>query len=121
MARALTPSEAAAALRRGAELEQFVSLDDGVVHYFSAWPSGSRFVLVEHRVHDVGSANYLDISSFPTVDEDEETGEGRQVLVADEAEEVVARVRRHGGSQSRWKNHGLAADDYWSAKVRSGL
>lgn len=117
MGRPLTPPEAAAALRRGVEIEQFISLAGGEVRYLTISRTGGDFALTEHHVYDDGTDDFADISEFRPVDEDEELGEGRTVAVFATAEEAVdAAEGGCGGSPDRWVNQALAADDYLSAK-----
>lgn len=118
MSRPLTPAEAAAALRRGQSVEQFVSLANGRVLYLSASPAGGHFEVRRHHVRDEGTDNFRDLSEFSPVDDDEFRGEGVVVHVADDPDDAVRAAGAHDGGADRWVNHGTAADDYRRAKGR---
>lgn len=124
MSRPLTASEAVAALRRGAEVEQRVSLRSGVVEYLTA--SGTtgryttgRYTVRYHRVRDEGTNTFRDISEFSPVDEDEHVGEGVTVAMFAEPGEAVVSAASYGGADDRWVNSGMAAAMYWAAKHRA--
>jgi hypothetical protein len=100
--RPLTPAEAAAALRRGAAVEQVVRLHDGQVDYLTAEGDGQWYVLRLHRVQDEGSDDFRDISEFAPVDEYEYVGGGVTVATFDDATDTVGSAARHGGAADRW-------------------
>ena len=116
MSRPLTRSEAAAVLRRGAEIEQFMSLTSREIRYLTISPVAGHFVLTEHHVHDEGTDDLADLSEFQPVHDDEEVGEGRTVAVFADAEEAVAGAQSCGGSPDCWVNQATAAEDYLAAK-----
>ena len=120
MGRPLAPAEAAAALRRGAQVEQLVRLADGQLTYLTASRSGDEFRVDRHVVLDEGTEDFRDISEFSPVDDDEYIGEGVVVARVDDAMDAVASAGNHGGSQTSWVNFGMAADDYWTAKIQRG-
>ncbi len=120
MSRPLTLTEAAGALRRGVEVEQFVSLAGDRVVYLTAGRSGQGYSLRRHVVHDEGTEEFRDISEFAPVDEDEYVGEGVTVERADDAQTLLRLAEQHGGASGRWVNQAMAADDYWTAKSAEG-
>ena len=116
MSRPLTRSEAAAVLRRGVGIEQFISVTGGEIRYLSISPVAGDFVLTGHHVHDEGTDEFADISEFRPVHDDEELGEGRTVAVFADAEHAVGGAQGCGGSPDRWVNQAMAAEDYLAAK-----
>ena len=116
MSRPLTRSEAAAVLRRGAEIEQFISVTGGEIRYLTLSRVAGDFVLTEHHVYDEGTDEFVDISEFRPVHDDEELGEGRTVSVFVNAEEAVGGAQGCGGSPDRWVNQAMAAENYLAAK-----
>jgi hypothetical protein len=117
VSRFLTPSEAVAALRRGAHVEQFLSLAEGRLRYLTAGPRKGRFTLSVHEVWDDGGEDFADISEFGPVDEDEYVGVGRDVATEDDPEQVVRLASAYGGSPDAWDNHGMASSRYLAAKA----
>jgi hypothetical protein len=115
--RPLTPSEAAAALRRGRDIEQFISINEGQVTYLVACSWSDRFRVTRHVVHDEGTDEYCDISEFSPVDADEDVGEGAVVAEFDEPHGAVSAAEGYGGASSAWVNFGMAANDYRLAKT----
>lgn len=118
--RALTPAEAVAALRRGAQVEQFVRLDAGQVEYLTAHGGDQRYTLRRHVVQDQGTEDFRDISEFSPVDEEECVGEGVEVGTFEEPNSAVESALQHGGSADRWVNFGMAADAHWAARQTRG-
>lgn len=116
MSRPLTRPEAAAALRRGTEIEQFISVTGGEIGYLTISRVAGEFILTAHHVHDEGTDEFADISDFRPVHDDEELGEGRRVAVFVNAEEAVGGAQGCGGSPDRWVNQAMAAEDYLAAK-----
>jgi hypothetical protein len=116
MGRALTATEAAAALRRGAPIEQFLGLDGGKVTFLTAALTEGRYTVRRHLVWDEGREEFEDISEFSPVADEEDIGEGAIVAELDTAEDAVGEALTHGGAVEAWVNSGMAADDYWSVK-----
>ncbi len=114
--RPLTPAEVAAALRRGAEIEQLLSLGGGEVRYLIAYRRSGEYVMSRHVVYDDGTEVFQDISEFTPIDEEEYVGEGVTVGSFGEPGEAVEAAASHGGVADRWVNQGMAAADYWRAK-----
>lgn len=54
-----------------------------------------------HEVEDVGSNDYLDLSSFTSLDDEECAGEGRQVTTAEEAKALLERATASAASPER--------------------
>ena len=119
MGRPLTRAEAAATLRRGREIEQFLSLADGQVVYLVVSPyADDEYRLTRHVVHDEGTDGFADISEFAPVDEEEYVGEGALVATFADAQHAVLAADEHGGTPDGWVNQGMAATDYAAAKQR---
>lgn len=116
MSRPLTPSEAAAALRRGQPVEQFLTLQDGRLTWLTASPMRGKFALSRHVVHDQGSEDFRDITEFAPVDEDEHIGEGVTVAESEDPVDAIEAANDHGGSSESWVNFGVAATDYWAVR-----
>ena len=120
MGRPLTAAEAAAALGRGAQIEQFVELADGRVTYLAASRLGGEYTVRRHVVLDEGTEEFRDLSEFSPVDEDEYIGEGVVVARVVDAVDAVSAAENYGGSRTAWVNFGVAADDYWAARTHRG-
>jgi hypothetical protein len=121
--RYLTIAEAAATLRRGREVEQFIEhhvASDGraAIRWLTAFKSGRTFELVIHDVEDVGSDDFFDVSEFPPLDDEEETGEGRFLATADDAESLLQTAVANGADSERWVNSGVVQDEYRESRNR---
>jgi hypothetical protein len=115
--RHLTPSEAAGALRRGSQIEQLLdgsASTDGraSVRWLSAYRLGQTFHLVAHHVADLGTEEFVDVTEFPPIDDDEYAGEGRSLTTADEAGVLLEAAVRHGADPERWMNFGMVQEEY---------
>jgi len=125
--RHLLPSEARAALDRGATIEQFLGLRPDVDRRPTlayVWLAGGRSLAgrLEHRF-DEGDPDHLDVNTFGEVDElgtdwDPESGaltnEGyRYFESADQAFEWAA--GECGAPRDRWVNTGVVQDEYRDA------
>lgn len=122
--RYLTPVEAVAALRRGSQIEQLLDrrvLAEGgaAIRWLTAFQSGGRFELVVHDVEDIGTDDFLDLSSFPPIDNEEDAGEGRSLATADEAEGVIDAAASHGACSERWVNFGVMQDEDLERRANS--
>lgn len=115
MGRPLTPEEAAFTLRRGAQIEQFLSLSHGRLRFLVAYRSRDDGV---YRVtlHHVYDDDFGDIAEYQPVDREEEHGSGRRVGTFEIAADAVASAAEHGGAADRWVNFGMAVEDYERAK-----
>jgi hypothetical protein len=74
------------------------------------------FVLSLHRVVDVGSPDFRDVTEFPPMDEDEYPGEGREVRTFDDAEQALRAAAAFGAVAERWVNEGLIDGEYSTAR-----
>lgn len=118
--RHMTEQQALTALRRRAPIEQMLSenLDTASFSWLAARPSGQGFTLRLRHTRDDGSANFLDVYEFKSVDEDDYLGEG--VLVGeypDEASLLQAAVEV-GAQMDRWVNEGVIQDEYRDLRAR---
>jgi hypothetical protein len=112
----LTHDQAVAALRRGKAVEQLLQSEprDGraTVRWISVFRSGEAFVVTAHHVYDEGDADFLDLSEFEPVDDEEYAGEGVEVARHSRPEEALNAARGHGATSERWVNQGVLADEY---------
>ena len=119
--RYLTSSEAAAALRRGSQIEQFLGRSNDnrrpTVRWLSAYPSGRAFELVVHHVEDIGTEGFFDVSEFPPLDDEEYVGEGRSVAAEVEPGLILDAAELHGARPDRWVNAGVVQDEYRDSRV----
>jgi hypothetical protein len=120
--RYLTAAEAAGALRRSRQIEQFLECyvaADGrtAVRWLTAYTSGRTFELVIHEVEDIGTDGFFDVSAFPPLDDKEYMGEGRAVATADVAEALLDAALDHGASTDRWVNFGVVQDEYADSRI----
>jgi hypothetical protein len=118
--RHLTESQAFAALRRGAAIEQLLSTPDRPerLEWLCLSPRSSEMYLIRHRVHNVIAPDYRDVYEFPPVDVEEDHGEG--VVLGRFADAVAAfeAAGGHGARPDRWVNEGVVQDE---AADTSGL
>ncbi len=119
--RHLSPAAAVAALRRGRPVEQFLGpVNDSVVpaiRWVTVSPAEDGIEVGVHEVEDIGDADFVDVSEFPPIDEDEYIGEGRVLAsVADPEAALGIAGERLGTNSSRWVNHSLVGDEYLDFK-----
>jgi hypothetical protein len=112
--RHLSERETLAALHRGTSVEQILtrSPTDGSICWLSLRPSGDDFAVRLHRVHDEGSADFLDVYEFEPLDEDEDPGEGRLVGRYSDARTALDAAAGAGAQPGRWVNGGVLQDEY---------
>lgn len=115
--RHLTVQEGVAALRRGRQIEQWLGadqLEDGptAIGWLTASRRGTSFALVRHRVRDVWTPDFFDVTVFPAVDEQEEFGEGVVLADASDPEQLLEQAVAHGADPERWVNQGVVQDEY---------
>lgn len=117
--RHLTERQAAAALRRGAPIEQLLTatLDEVTVRWLSLAATGGGFALRRHDVLDDGSGDFLDVYDFRPADEDEYTGEGVMIGTYPDVPAALEAATRNGARMTRWVNNGVIQDEY--ADLRS--
>lgn len=116
--RHLTTAAAVAALRRGASIEQFLGGAPVGAQRVVRWLTIVRldqahYQLRLHEVEDIGNPEFLDVTEFPPVAEDEYIGEGRVLAVQASPEEALAFAEaRAGTTPDRWVNAGMVCDEY---------
>lgn len=115
--RHLTPAFAIAALGRGRQIEQFlggaVEGEASSITFVTISPRGNAFRLSVHEVLDVGSADFLDVSEFPPIDEAEYVGEGRSLGTAASPTDAIALAESIVSARpDRWVNQGVVSDEY---------
>lgn len=126
MSRHIPPSAVEATVRRTGQVEQLLGLDvtEGggrVVRWLSLSARRGEFDLRLHEVEDVGSQDFLDVSSFPSVNPDDEYGEGVVLLSGlDDIAAVLAGAATAGAATERWVNQGLIDDEYFDARSQEG-
>jgi hypothetical protein len=112
--------EAALALGRGRQVEQFLGFgtrdDVPTVRWLSASRSGRSFVVRFHEAADDGDDEFVDLSEFRPLDPDEEPGEGRVVMRADDAGELLANADGVDADPNLWVNFGVVQDEYRDAR-----
>lgn len=123
--RHLTLGEATSALRRGRQVEQFLGVANGpdgraVVRWVTVGEAHRVFRLTLHEVEDVGSDDFLDVSEFPPIAEDEEVGEGEVVGTSEEPEAALQLAEALGAAPDRWVNQGVVQDEYGDGRRPSG-
>jgi hypothetical protein len=104
-----------AALERGAFVEQLLEepwTGDGMVAWLSLGHGGEGYRLRRHRVQDIGSDVFHDVTDFPPVDEDEEHGEGVVVAESPEIGHALTLSLEHGADPGHWVNQGVVQDEY---------
>lgn len=114
--RHLTPDFAIGALRRGREIEQFLSGfdhgDEHVIRWAALSPGKDRITLYLSEVIDVGTETFWDISEFPPLDPDEESW-GKIIGTVTSPDEALALAERElGAPPDRWVNQGVVGSEY---------
>jgi hypothetical protein len=98
MTRCLTEQFAVGALRRGAQIEQFLGATDPSgppgVAWVVVWPRSGRLVVSLHEVAEVDDGERRMLEHHPALDDDEEYAEGRELGVRDDPLEAMALPRR---------------------------
>src|SRR5687768_10446426 len=96
--RHLSFEQAVAALRRGRPVEQLLESapHDGrpTVRWLTISPGG--FTLTGHHVYDEGSPEFLDVTEFSPVDDEEYIGEGVEIGSHADPEAALDAARAHG-------------------------
>lgn len=117
--RHLSVDQARAALRRGRSVEQLLSSTPVDVRPTVRWLSiaptrPGEYELRMHLVLDVGSDDFLDVTEFPPVDEENEyVGEGKPFGTFREPNDILGEAHREwGASPDRWVNEGLVGEEY---------
>lgn len=82
------------------------------IRWLSVHAAGGGLVLSLHRVRDEGSTDFLDVTVFSPVDEDEEFGEGRSLGSYPDGVTALAAAEAHGARSHRWVNAGVVQDEY---------
>lgn len=107
--RTLTEREALAALLRGASVEQFLPGhgDPGAIAWLSATGTPEGLRLRMHHVRDEGADDFLDVTEFSPVDDDQYVGEGRVIGTFSSDEALVQAATAAGAIPDRWVNSGM--------------
>jgi hypothetical protein len=111
----LTERQAVGTPDRGRPIEQLLAqsaTDQTVIEWLRLSPQASGVTLVQHRVRDVGSVDFMDVYEFPPVDPDEEHGEGTLLATFVGSAKAVAASVTHGARPDRWVNDGVIQDEY---------
>ena len=118
--RHLTRDQAAGALRRGKQVEQLLDSEphEGrrTVRWLTVGPSRGHFVVSAHHVYDEGNPEFLDVSEFSPIDDEEEWGEGTLIARLPDPEDALDAARGHGATPERWVNQGVIGDEYADAR-----
>ncbi|WP_155123576.1 MULTISPECIES: hypothetical protein [unclassified Actinoplanes] len=121
--RYLTRNFAVGALRRGGEVEQFLSADDETVRWVSVRPAGEGFLVVVHRRQSLGDPRFGDLPSLPPPPAGFEF-ENVPVARAAGPEEALSGAELAAAARpDRWVNCGVAGDDcreFLRARWQSG-
>ena len=117
--RHLSEDQARSALDRRHAIEQLhqASVGSGLVQWLCLSPRDDGIVLVEHRVEDVGTAEFVEVYEFPAADPGEEHGEGRVIATFGDSAEALAVSIEHGARPDRWVNQGKVQDEYADTKA----
>jgi hypothetical protein len=112
--RHLSKQQALSALGRGASVEQMLTetLGGQNIRWLSVHAVGGGLALSLHQVQDEGTTDFIDVTVFSPVDEDEEFGEGRLLASYPDAATVLAAAEAYGARSDRWVNEGVVQDEY---------
>lgn len=113
--RHLSERQAVSALRRGGVIEQLLTADSTVVEWLRLSGQASSIKLVQHRVRDVGSVDFMDVYEFPPSDPEEQHGEGAVLATFQDAAEAVTASVNYGARADRWVNESMLQDEYADA------
>ncbi|MCP3881328.1 MAG: hypothetical protein GY701_23490 [Sulfitobacter sp.] len=121
--RHLSEDQAAAALRRGRQIEQYLgsaalSDDRWGVRWLTISHYGNEYRVALHHVEDIGGPRFADLSELPPIDPHEHIGEGTEVASAADPADAIQAARSHGADNSRWVNQGVIGDEYLDDPVR---
>jgi hypothetical protein len=112
--RHLSRQQTLSALGRGARIEQMLNetLGGQDIRWLSVHAVDGGLALRLHQVRDEGATDFLDVTAFSPVDENEEFGEGRLLGRYGDAEAALAAAEANGGRPDRWVNAGVVQDEY---------
>lgn len=115
--RYLTVQQASHALGRGRQVEQFLgAVEDApvaAIRWVTVRPDADTFGVVVHEVEDVGGPDFLDMTEFPPLDDEEYPGEGRLVGSAPDAGSALDLASEGLGTDpARWVNSSVVSDEY---------
>ena len=84
--------------------------------WITASPVSRGFVLRLHRVEDVGSDTYCDVTEFPPIGVEEYVGEGREILASKDLAAILQTAADQGAVVDRWVNQGVVCDEYLDSR-----
>ncbi|MGJ8674271.1 hypothetical protein [Rubritalea sp.] len=113
--RYLTLSFIKSALNRGKAVDQFLGeiTRDGLtgVRYIQISVEDGEYQLTTYDKENIGSEDFLDIYSFPSLIEDEEY-DRPYTSYSDLEAALSASTTNHGTQPDRWVNEGVVQDEY---------
>jgi hypothetical protein len=116
--RYLTWLEAVSALDRGKAVEQLLPAQnhDGLptVRWLTVYRPDA-FVVAVHHVYDPCDPEFLDVSAFAPVDENEDNGAGIEIGRASDPEQALRIAGGSGAAPERWVNQFVVAEEYRDA------
>jgi hypothetical protein len=103
------------ALARGRGVEQLLASEPTVVEWLTLSKDSTGITLRRHRVWEVGGHDFTDVSEFPSVDPEEDHGEGTVLATFTDGAEALTGSVEHGARADRWVNEGMVQDEYADA------
>ena len=94
------------ALRRSGQIEQLLrrestAQDLAVIRWLTLGRAGDLFELRLHEEEDIGSSEFADVSAFPSVNPEDEYGEGIAVASGSDIDELL-RLASARGAHAEW-------------------
>ncbi len=69
-----------------------------------------------HEVEDIGSSEFADVTTFPSVNPDEEFGEGVVIASSHDLDGLLEVACARGASPSQWVNFGIIGEEYLDSR-----
>lgn len=82
------------------------------MRWLSVCRSDGTFVVRLHHVYDSCDPEFLDVTEFAPVDDDEDVGVGIEVGHETHPKRALQAAREHGAEPERWVNQFVVASEY---------
>ena len=108
-------------MRRGVQVEQLLghespTQDLSVVRWLTLSGAGGIIELRLHEAEDIGSSEFADVSAFPSVNPDDDYGEGVVIAASHDLDELLDHAGARGAIPNRWVNFGVIGEEYLDSR-----